>query len=188
MGTFKNQEFTLKDGTTITIRHALESDSQSILSLGKAVIDEDIYQLTTSEEFTISDEDEKKWINNHIENPFYIILIAEKNGQIIGVINFSNGHRKSILHTGEFGLSVAKGFRNQGIGSLLLKCLIHWAESTNFIEKINLHVHATNSDAIRVYQKMGFITEGIQKNELKYSDGTYVDSLMMAKFIKANDE
>jgi hypothetical protein len=48
------------------------------------------------------------------------------NSKIVGLLDFSNGHRQRIAHTGEFGMSVEKAVRDQGIGSLLLQVRIGW--------------------------------------------------------------
>lgn len=177
------QSTLLKKSEPVTIRSAIEADAEQILNLAKAVIAEEIHQLTASEEFKMTLDEEQKWISSNLEKPYAIVLIAITDGEIVGILDFSSGHRNRIAHTGEFGMSVAKAYRNKGIGSLLLESLFKWAKETNKIEKINLQVHATNENAIQVYKKMGFSVEGTRKKELKYSDNEYVDSILMAKFV-----
>lgn len=172
-----------KTSDVVTIRSATESDAEQVLSLAKSVFGEEIYQLTSSQEFKMTLEEEKVWIKSSLEKPLTIILIAVIDNKVTGVLDFSSGHRNRIAHTGEFGMSVAKPYRNQGVGSLLLESLFDWAKATNQIEKINLQVHANNESAIQVYKKMGFLIEGVRKKELKYSDSEYIDSILMAKFV-----
>ena len=116
--------------------------------------------------------------------PSSIILVATVDSQIVGMLDFSAGHRKRIAHTGNFGVSINKYFRDDGIGKILIQTLLNWAAQHPVIEKVNLKVHATNSRAISLYQKLGFIEEGLFRNELKYSNGQYVDSVEMCKFVK----
>lgn len=172
-----------KSGTEVVVRSATKQDAPLILDLSKGVIGEEIYQLTSGSEFKMTIEAEEKWIESHLTNPNHIILVAEMSSKIVGLLDFSNGHRQRIAHTGEFGMSVEKEFRDQGIGSLLLQVLIEWATQNKTIEKIGLNVHSNNERAIALYKNMGFEIEGIRKRDLKYGDGQYVDTTVMGRFV-----
>lgn len=147
------------------------------------MIGEEIYQLTSGAEFTMTIDAEEKWIESHRVNQNHIIIVAEMDSKIVGLLDFSNGHRQRIAHTGEFGMSVEKSVRGQGIGLMLLQVLIEWATQNKTIEKIGLNVHSNNERAIALYKKMGFEIEGIRKRDLKYGDGQYVDTTVMGRFV-----
>jgi RimJ/RimL family protein N-acetyltransferase len=172
-----------KSGAEVIVRSATKQDASAILDLSKDVIGEEIYQLTSGSEFKMTIEDEERWVESHLANPNHIILVAEMNSKIIGMLDFSNGRRKRIAHTGEFGMSVDKSARDQGIGSLLLVALIEWTSKNSTIEKIGLSVHSNNNRAIALYKKMGFEVEGVRKRDLKYGDGQYVDTVVMGRFV-----
>ena len=172
-----------KFGTEVTIRSATIQDAPAILALSISVLGEEIYQLTSGTEFKMTIDAEEKWIESHLSNPNHIILVAEMDSNIVGLLDFSNGRRQRIAHTGEFGMSVEKSFRDQGVGSLLLEALINWAAQNRTIEKIGLNVHSNNERAIALYQKMGFEIEGIRKRDLKYGEGQYVDAIVMGRFV-----
>jgi RimJ/RimL family protein N-acetyltransferase len=183
MGEYKAQQFKSKSGAQVTIRSAMKSDAASLLDLSSCVIGEEIYQLTSSSEFKMTIEAEEQWIDSHMQKPNHIILVAEINSKIVGMLDFSNGHRFRIAHTGEFGMSIDKIHRDQGIGSLLLKVLIEWTMQNETIEKIGLSVHSNNKRAIALYKKMGFEVEGVRKRDLKYGEGQYVDTVVMGRFV-----
>lgn len=183
MASFHEKIFNAKAGDKVLVRSALQTDAAQILCLAKSVIDEEIYQLTSSSEFKMTIEDEKKWIRSHLENPQHLLLVAILNDQIVGMLDFSNGRRQRIAHTGEFGMSVAKEFREKGIGSCLLSVLLEWANSAKTIEKINLSVHSNNERAIALYKKMGFEIEGVRKKDLKYPNGEYIDTVIMGRLL-----
>ena len=181
MGRLQSKSFIAKSGDHILVRSALPTDADQILELARSVIDEEIYQLTSSAEFKMTAADEEKWILSHQENPNHLLLVAVLNDRIVGMLDFSNGRRQRIAHTGEFGMSVAKDCRENGIGSCLIGTLIEWARSTKAIEKINLSVHSNNERAIALYKKMGFEVEGVRKRDLKYSNGNYIDTVIMGR-------
>lgn len=81
-------------------------------------------------------------------------------------------------------MGVHRDYRGLGIGALLLSVLINWSREHKKIEKINLCAHRTNDRAIVMYKKLGFVEEGIRTRDLKYPDGTYVDTVLMGLLVK----
>jgi ribosomal protein S18 acetylase RimI-like enzyme len=51
------------------------------------------------------------------------------------------------------------------------------------IERLDLTVIASNTHAKRMYQRAGFVEEGVKINALKQPDGRYDDEVMMALWI-----
>lgn len=183
MAEYGPRKLNSKFGSGVVIRTAEAGDARDIYELSKNVMAEEIYQLTSASEFSMTVEAEEKWIQSHRDNPNHLLLVAEMDGKVVGLLDFSNGRRHRIAHTGEFGMSVEKSVRDQGIGAFLLQSLIDWATSHPNIEKISLHVHGNNERAIALYKKMGFEVEGVRRRELKYGDGQYIDSVEMARFV-----
>ncbi len=178
------RKFLSKSGKTITIRPAETSDAALILEMGKAILHEHVYSLSTPDELNLSPEQEAKWIDNMTTHPSHLLLVGEVDGEIIGLLDFNGGMRKRISHSGYFGMAVSKEYRGEGLGSALLESLIWWAEQHSQIEKVSLKVHADNDRAIQLYQKHGFREEGRLKKGLKYSETSYVDIVEMARFVK----
>ena len=185
MGTITTTTKSLKDGRELTLRNGQDSDvdAEGILNVSRNILLEDIYSMAQPDELPITLEQEREWIKSHNENPNHLLIVAEIEGQVVGSIDFCNGHRKRIAHTGEFGMGVAKDARGLGIGRLLLLELIAWAKTNSVIEKINLCVHHTNTRAIAMYEKYGFVKEGLRTKDLKYSDTEYVDTVLMGLWL-----
>lgn len=183
MAEYPNQTFKSKSGADVVVRTAMNEDASAIHELSKGVMEEEVYQLTSGSEFKMTIEKQERWIESHLSNPNHIALVAEIDSKIVGLLDFSNGHQKRIAHTGQFGMSVEKEFRGQGVGYLLLHVLIEWARSNPTIEKIGLNVHGNNDRAIALYKKMGFEVEGVRKRDLKYGNSLYVDTVVMARFV-----
>ncbi|HJM55982.1 MAG TPA: GNAT family N-acetyltransferase, partial [Planctomycetota bacterium] len=49
---------------------------------------------------------------------------------------------------------------------MLVERLIAWAEGTGIVRKINLRVREDNTRAIRLYERSGFVCEGVLQREL----------------------
>ena len=67
---------------------------------------------------------------------------------------------------------------------MLLETLLEWAEKNPIIEKVTLAVFSTNTRAQNLYRKSGFTEEGRCPKDMKLNDGTYIDSVLMYKFVK----
>ena len=93
--------------------------------------------------------------------------------------------RKKLLHTVEFGMSVLRELRNKGIGGLLLKELINWADKNPLIEKITLQVFLNNERAIYLYKKSGFQEEGRLIKAIKLDNNKYVDNVLMYRMTES---
>jgi hypothetical protein len=106
MAILTSETHPLKD-ESITIRSARASDAEQLLQLVKVILTEDVHNLLTPEELTPTIAEEVIWIERENANPGNLILIAEANGILVGMLDFQSGSRKRIAHRGAFGLSVA---------------------------------------------------------------------------------
>ncbi len=181
------QKYKLASGEIITLREAEVRDAAAIMEHTWKVIRDSEYMLTSPEEFTISETQEKQWIKEHIDHPGDILLVAEEYARIIGVLSFKNGRRKRTAHTGTFGISIKKQMRGKGVGKLMILSLLDWAGTHPLIEKVSLEVFATNENAIRLYKKLDFHEEGRKVNHIKLKNGGYTDELLMSRFVKNID-
>ena len=168
----------------IKIRLANQEDARSMLDIQKTVLAEGQFLMTTLDEFNQTISGQKLWIQSKLNNERETILVAEVKECIVGWLVFQSPKRKRLAHTGSFGMMVAKEYRGQGIGKLLLKELLNWAEQNPFIEKVSLGVFSTNTPAIFLYKQMGFVEEGRKINEVKVNDDEYADDVLMYKSVK----
>jgi len=167
----------------INIRPARKEDALQLIEHTKIVLNESTFMLTTPEEFNTSVEDEEKWIEDHIK-PGNLIIVAEKDGKIVGNLNFKTSKRKRLSHLGYFGVSIQETYCNQGIGSKLMSYLLDWAQEEPGLEKLCLEVFSHNERAIHLYKKFGFQEEGRKVKFVKFSDTHYEDEIIMYKFVK----
>ncbi|MFH0068577.1 GNAT family N-acetyltransferase [Peribacillus sp. NPDC056705] len=165
------------------IRTGELADAEAVLDVQNSVISEGEYFIAVSEEFNKTPEQQRDWIRTLLENERETIIVAEKNGEVIGWIVFQSENRKRMSHKGSFGMMIRKNYRGKGIGKELLKALLEWAEANPFIEKVSLGVFSTNQRAISLYKKMGFVEEGRKIKEFKMSEREYVDDIIMYKMV-----
>lgn len=174
--------FELDDGRRCAIRRSVESDAQSILSfLPKTHLESDFLNYLPGEfDFTL--EQEREFLRNHRETPGHIALIAEIEDQVVGTAGARVIGLRRYRHQCELGIVVAKAHWGRGVGRKLMETLIHWGKSEGF-RKMGLRVFAHNDRAIALYRTLGFVDEGRLVGDALAGDGTYVDTILMSKFL-----
>ncbi|WP_043932959.1 GNAT family N-acetyltransferase [Bacillus sp. EB01] len=167
----------------ILIRPAKLGDAETVLNIHKSVIAEGLYLTPASEEFTRTVEEQRDSLKNLLASDREIMFVAEAAGEVVGWVVFYAHERKRMAHTGYMGIVIQDGYRNLGIGKLLVKELLDWAEQNPMIEKVSLAVFSTNHQAISLYKSMGFIEEGRKIKEYMMDETTYVDDVLMYRLV-----
>lgn len=90
----------------------------------------------------------------------------------------ASGH----AHIGTLGMGIAKAYRRHGLGALLLRTVLDKAR-TKDLEKVELSVYSTNTGAIALYERFGFVEEG-RRIRGRCVDGIYDDIVMMGLFLR----
>jgi ribosomal-protein-alanine N-acetyltransferase len=123
----------------------------------------------------------KDFIENQIKNKVAIWAITLKStGKHIGnikidPINFKHGF-------GEYGILMGdKNEWGKGYAKEASIGVIDYFFNEINLRKITLGVVKQNAQAVALYEKLGFVTEGIYKEHLVY-DGIYYDVLRMSLF------
>lgn len=84
-------------------------------------------------------------------------LVAEVEGKVVGSCGMTN-----ICNEGNIdNVVVEEAFRGNGIAQRLLQKLIALGDAKG-IEAYTLEVRVSNAAAIHVYEKLGFVSEGIR--------------------------
>lgn len=93
---------------------------------------------------------------------------AFSGDELIGIAGFVRGDRTKTRHRGELvAMYVNPGFHGQKVGENLLRALIKAAFNLGGVESVELTVVADNDSAVRLYERIGFETFGVQKNYFK---------------------
>jgi ribosomal protein S18 acetylase RimI-like enzyme len=172
------KEIKLKNGKTCIFRQALEDDAQNILDYLNGISSETDFITYGKGQMNCTLEDEQKYIQEHLEENNKMLIIAEINGKIVGMSDFTGGRQIRIRHIGDFGISVLKKYWDLGIGRTLMESLIEWAEKSGIVRKINLKVRTDNTRAIKIYKSFGFTVEGTISRQL-FIDKKFHDAYLM---------
>jgi RimJ/RimL family protein N-acetyltransferase len=170
-----------KTGKDITLRYPTIDDVENMLQYINTLSLEKTFIRMQGEQFTF--EEETHWIKSllhKIETNTGITHLAIINNQIAGVcdINLKNLVEK---HIGLFGLTVAKQFREEGVGTILIEQTIMAAISQlSNMKIVELGVFGNNPIAIHLYKKFGFKEYGRLPEGILHR-GEYIDHIYMYK-------
>lgn len=107
--------------------------------------------------------------------------VALRDAQVVGWCDITPHRFVGMMHCGSLGMGVLSDFRGQGIGLGLITHALN-ATRAGGLERVELEVFASNMPAIRLYEKVGFIVEGVKRKARKL-DGLYDDIVEMALFL-----
>lgn len=173
----------LRDGREALLRAAQPEDAEALIRHVRMLLEDGAGQVGLPDELALTPEQEREWIRAHFEQPGWVAVLVEVDGQIAGLLHFENGPRRRIAHRGTLGMGVLRQYRGLGVGAALMRALIEWAEREPLLEKLCLAVLADNAPAMALYRKFGFVEEGRRKREIRRGDGDYVDDILMARFL-----
>ncbi|GLS17983.1 acetyltransferase [Labrys miyagiensis] len=119
----------------------------------------------------------RKWLEQQGDDG--LSLVAVLDGAIVGNLGLfrDKGRRR---HAAHFGMGVHDQHVGKGIGTALLAALIDAADNWLAIRRLELTVYTDNAAAIHLYEKSGFVREGILR-DYAFRAGTYVDAFTMAR-------
>lgn len=170
-----------KKGKEIVVRYPVMSDLVGLMDYMNIISNEQTYIMYQGEQLTLKYE--KKYLADFLKKMKKgeaVKLLAFHNNNLVGVSDIVMQERAA-NHVGTFGLTVAKNYRGEGIGKLLMNLVIE--ESKKRMRKlkiIQLGVFGNNGIACSLYEKLGFSRFGVLPKGV-YHKGQYVDHIYMYK-------
>ncbi|AQX55259.1 GNAT family N-acetyltransferase [Priestia flexa] len=168
--------FVAKDGREVTIRPAEPRDAREITTAVEEII--------KAGEFIQKDapktvEEEQKFIES-VSKQGHMYVVAEVEGEVVGIARVLRGEIRMKRHSGLFRTWLISKVQGMGIGKQLMDYTLKWCKE-NDMHKLSLTVFTSNEVAYKLYEKVGFKTEGVMK-EQAYINGKYVDEVYMSVF------
>ena len=159
----------------LTFKKMKEEDVPFFVSLRNSCVD----YLHCSEKFT--EEQALNWFDN--TNPlFYIINLEEKEFPIISTTKIGYFRTSNYSKTNKniyIGADISEEYRGKGMGTKAYLKFIPFLFKELDLHKISLEVLETNERAAHLYTKVGFVIEGVKREET-LKDGKYVNSIVMS--------
>lgn len=141
---------------------------------------------TNGEAFAITYEESNSRSNpierveNNLSSPGSITFGAFIDGNLAGNVTVLYNSLEKMKHKASIvAMYVSPHFRKRGIGRALLAEAEKAAKSSQ-VELLQLTVVTTNPSAVKLYEKTGFVSFGVEKQAMKWNQ-EYYDEMWMSK-------
>lgn len=171
----------LASGISVEIRDVYVKDAEAVISCMTTVIKETKNLAREPEEWMMTIKQEETFLQQLVDSPHQYMAIALDGNQVIATAGFHANPLQRLRHRASLGISIRQKYHNLGLGTLLMNHLIVQAKHMGK-RILELEVRKDNYAAIKLYEKVGFLQEGIKKQAF-YVDGKYIDMIMMAIYL-----
>lgn len=166
-------------GNEIIIRHVRQDDVERLRTFINTLSAEQTFITFQGE--VVSVEEEERYIEafiNKVENHMAVKLLVFHGEELVGVSDIIT-KEKIESHIGVFGITLAKEWRNKGIGNFLMQLVLEEAKKNIVgLKIVMLGVFGNNPIAKKMYEKMGFKEFGMLPKGIQHK-GELVDHIWM---------
>lgn len=120
---------------------------------------EDLEKVIEIETSSFSNPWSKKSFLSALKSDYSYMITAKSSENILGYAGMYSVQGEGYV----YNIAVDKCHRKCGIGTLLLSDLIQYSRESN-LRFLSLEVRESNTSAIDLYSKLGFINQGVRKS------------------------
>jgi RimJ/RimL family protein N-acetyltransferase len=114
-----------------------------------------------------------------VDHSSRVCIVAACDDRLVGFLVGHRGPARRTRHRADFTMAVLGGYRRRSIGTGLLHQLDVWA-AENEISRLELTVMAHNHEARTLYERCGFLLEGVKRGAIRVA-GEPIDECVMGK-------
>lgn len=166
---------------TVTIRPAIAEDAARLHSLRLEALTNhpEAFTADAAEAAANPPEVWSELVEKYASTKDGTLFVAEAGDQLVGMTGLFRGRYPKTRHSGKiWGVYVASDWRGMRIAQDMIEGCIGWAQA-NTLAVLTISVVATNTAAIRCYDRCGFKVYGIEPRAALV-DGVFYDELLMA--------
>jgi len=174
MKKFTPKQFSLKDGTEITVRAMRDNDLDLSFEFFKSLDEKERVYLRKN----VSKKKNVKKRIERMKSGLVRRIITTFNDKIIadGALELSEHEWEE--HIGEMRIIVADNFQKKGLGMIMARELYFLAAAEK-LEEIVVRMMRTQISAIKIFRKLGFHEEIMLPNHVRDLKGKQQDMIIM---------
>lgn len=170
----------MSETISATVRPLKESDAASYRACLDQIARERLFIAFTE---APSEREALFYIKAMMQRDLPFVVAVDPRDTVVGWCNIhvapDNPHRPGFNHVGVLGMGLIETYRGKGLGTQMMQACFDWSGRVG-LERIELQVYASNTGAIGLYRKFGFVTEGVKIRARKL-DNHYDDIMIMAR-------
>ncbi len=172
-------ELKTKDGRIFTLRSLTPHDAEAAIAFMGRMYGESPFLSRYGDEWSIDIEDERRFLERALLGERRLMVGSFWEGALIAIADFLPiSSASKMAHRCSCSIAVERAFHNLGIGTAMMKILIHEARTVGY-EQMELEVVSENEAAVALYRKLGFVEYGRLPHGFKNRDRSSYDLLSM---------
>ena len=145
---FEKKSFWDKNGNEFILRNAELSDASDLIKYLKVTTEETPYLIREPEEVSLTEEQQKRFLQNKLDAERELMLVAIVDGKHVGNCSLmSAGGYKRYRHRCNVAIALYQEYCGRGIGKVMLETILDVARNLGY-EQAELEVVAENKTAI----------------------------------------
>lgn len=163
-------------GEKTVLRPFTESDADT---MARIIEDPEVVRFTGEPSSELTLERLRSWYGSRAEQPDRLDLAVtdRATGELVGEVVLYEWDPAARSCT--FRTLIGPRGRGRGLGTEAIRLIVGHGFEQLGLHRIQLEAYAYNHRALRVYEKVGFVVEGIRR-EVEFRDGEWVDEILMA--------
>jgi RimJ/RimL family protein N-acetyltransferase len=163
-------------GEKAVLRPFTEADAEVIAEM---IEDPEVIRFTFEPDTVITPESLRSWYGSRSDRTDRLDLAVtdRATGELVGevVLNQWNPATRSC----NFRTLLGPRGRGRGLGTEATRLIVAYGFEQLGLHRIELQAYAHNRRALRVYEKVGFVVEGVRR-EVQLREGEWADEVLMA--------
>jgi RimJ/RimL family protein N-acetyltransferase len=165
----------------MVIRPATPDDAAAFCELQQVLQAETPYILPTSIEVLDAAAQAEAFAQMLRADWRRVFVATTPPGKLLGYIDVTRRQSSKVQHVAQCSLAIRQAGQRRGLGRALLAHAEGWLRGLDVV-RFELTVVCANAPAIALYEKVGFVREGIKRQSFCCA-GERVDELLMAKIL-----
>jgi len=172
------------DGDLVTLRPFTAADADAMAAI---FTDPEVLRLTgsvtstaqMSTETGVADASTRDWYGTRAETDerLDLAVVDRASGAVVGEVVLNDYDANT--DGANFRTLIGPAGRGRGLGTEAARLILGYGFEVIGLHRIGLDVFAFNPRAQRVYEKVGFVVEGVKRDAFRF-DGEYVDEIWMS--------
>lgn len=181
---YEQEEFIGKNGKKYILKSPQIGDAEKLIHYLKQSAEETEHGISYPEELNFTIKEEEDFVAKFLEDDTSIMISVFEGETLVGNASLTCVlDKKKTRHRATFGIAILKSAWGQGLGYKVMSELITFSKKAGY-EQIELETVTTNTSAVSLYKKLGFIVYGERPQAFKLKNGNYSDELLMVLSLK----
>ncbi len=162
-------------GAPLELRRATPSDATAWIEHLSRITVETPWMLQSAEDPLPTSLEQRTLLEEYDAREGSLAILAQRPGgdrsdgaaRILGTLTLASGRSRRTEHAAELSMGVGRAYWGRGIGALLMGAGLTWAKRNHILKRVSLSVFQDNEVARRLYERVGFATEGVLRRYVR---------------------